>query len=92
LYSYNINGASSYGMDWKFASVVYNKRMFKDLSEGYFHISPHAEAYEGSKALCLFTWLKHDPEQKCYAGENLAEPMEKGKSYFISFLLSSGRN
>jgi hypothetical protein len=92
LYSYLITGASIYGMDWKFASVVYNKRMFKDLNEDFFHISPHAEAYEGSKALCLFTWLKYNPEQRCYASVKLSEAMEKGKSYCISFRLTSGRN
>jgi hypothetical protein len=92
LYTYLINGASIYSLDWKFASVVHNKRMFKDLNEDFFHISPHAEAYEGSKALCVFTWLNYNKEQRCYAGVKLTEPLEKGKAYCISFRLMSGRN
>jgi hypothetical protein len=53
-------------------------------------LSPYTEAYEGSKALCLFWWLRYCPEKRSYVSIRLSEPLEKGKHYLINFKMTSG--
>ncbi|MCS7073503.1 MAG: hypothetical protein NZ108_03450, partial [Bacteroidia bacterium] len=90
LYSKAVNQSNGYFSDWRFASVVYNKPMFG--SAGQTTITPYAEAFEGNKALCLYTWLKKNPETRAYASVRLFEPLQKGKTYYVSLRITNGNN
>jgi hypothetical protein len=72
-----------------FPTTMYNKEMTGDALANLC-ISPFTEAYEGSKSLCIYWWLKFCPEKRSYATVRLSEPLEKGKHYFISFKMTSG--